>query len=130
MVAADDIIAVVVPNAMDAHGLNLLMRKIQRMSTRFPHLRLSGVVVNRYARSDVADEEVLNDLTDQLGARLLTPVVPDSAAIKRANNQGLPIAHYHPLQPGLIAVFAALARQVLPEASRAGGRHRHTKEDT
>lgn len=123
MVAADQIIAVVTPNALDVHGLNLLFRKIARMRPTFPDIALTGVVVNQLT-SHLADEEVLNDLVDQLGSRLWSPLIPHRGAIRRANNQHLPMAAYHPQRPELINLFAALATKML-SPSRPG-RHRLT----
>lgn len=126
MVAADEIVAAVTPNALDVHGLNLVMRKIRTMATPFPHLKLSGVIVNQVS-SYLADEEVLNDLIDQLGPRLWQPYIPHRGSIRRANNQHLPMTAYHPQRPELIALFAALAPKLLPSSTPPGGRHRRTR---
>lgn len=125
MVAADQIVAVLTPNALDVHGLNLLLRKIRTMSTTFPHLALSGVIVNQVT-SYLADEEVLNDLVEQLGDRLWQPFIPHRGSIRRANNQHLPMTAYHPQRPDLIALFAALAQKILPAPARPG-RHRRAR---
>lgn len=119
ILAADDLVAIVTPNGVDVHGLNLLLHKIRRLQARFGQVQdLAGVVVNRFSRGDVADEEVLNDLEDHLGPRLWEPVLPSSGAIKRANNQHLPITHYRPPQPALVAAFAALAAHLIPDTAR------------
>lgn len=124
MVASDEIVAVLTPNALDVNGLNLLLRKIGRMRPTFPHLELAGVVVNQLT-DYLADEEVLNDLVEQLGPRLWTPHIPFRAAIRRANNQHLPMSAYHPQRPELINLFASLAATML-DPRRRPGRHRRT----
>lgn len=122
MVASDQLVAVVTPNALDVHGLNLLLRKIARMTPTFPHVALSGVIVNQVT-SYLADEEVLNDLVEQLGSQLWQPFVPHRGSIRRANNQHLPMNAYHPRRPDVVALFRALAAKMLPGPTRSR-RHR------
>lgn len=123
MVAADELVAVMQPQAWDAHGLSSLIQEINELAKTFSHLKLAGVVASMVG-DGVADRGALNDLEDQLGPLLWGPRIPYSGVIRRANNDHLPIAVHRPHRPELAALFASLAELIYPQPARSGPHRR------
>ena len=99
LVAADHIIAVTNVTTLGMNGAAQLMDKVVKMRRSFPHLRVSGLVLNDYTANELADQQVLEDFREQLSELLWEPPIPRRTIVKRSQVAGLPV--------GLFAVKGA-----------------------
>lgn len=95
IVAADHIMAVTNVTTLGMNGAAQLIEKVAKMRRSFPHLRISGLVLNDYTAVELADRQVLEDFREQLGNLLWEPPIPRRAIVKRSQVAGLPVSLFH-----------------------------------
>ena len=91
IVAADHIMAVTNVTTLGMNGAAQLIEKVAKMRRSFPHLRISGLVLNDFTAGELADQQVLEDFREQLGELLWEPPIPRRTIVKRSQVAGLPV---------------------------------------
>lgn len=115
MIAADHIVAVSNVTALGLNGIIQLINKVAKMKRSFPHMKIDGLVLNDYSAQELADQQMLESMREDLGFLLWEPLIPRRAIVKRSQSAGLPVAALLPLKPAkeLDALYTAHADRML-----------------
>jgi chromosome partitioning protein len=116
------------PHELDLSGIESVLDEMDRVRGRLnPGLRLTGIVVDRFTRTNHA-RDVLADLRAAHGDAILGTMIRDSVRVPEAAAAGLPVTSFAPNSP-VAADIRAVAEEVLrrdperPAMAAASGPH-------
>ena len=113
--AADGVLGVTAAAEGGLLGLLEFRLKLQKLHRSFPHVHdLTGVIANNFDLRRGPDRDILDNLHQQLGTRLWSPLLPSRVAVERAHGARLPLAALN--EPGareLTTLDDQLARKLI-----------------
>jgi chromosome partitioning protein len=121
LVAASQVLIITEPELYSGRGVGKLLDTITGVRKLLnPTLRVAGVVINKYDRSEEIDTRRAREIREQLAAAdppvTVVPImVPRWTTVKRASDAGADVAAAnHPAARRLLAMYQSLARCLDP----------------
>lgn len=125
LVASRRAVLVTEPSLYAVAGVQRALEAVQaERAAHHPSLQPLGVVVNRVRPRSVEHDYRLLELRELFGPLVLSPVLPDRAAVQQAEGAGVPI-HRWPTSGG--REVATIFDQLLDRLLRAGARPQLTR---
>ena len=115
LAAADSVIIPVVPQYLDAKGLELLLKSIAQIRRHInPSLSISGILLTMVDRRANFTREIISLVENAYGGniRIFGEHIPRSVRVSESTAQGVSIFSYDP-NGKVAAAYAALTREVL-----------------
>lgn len=117
LVAADRAVLVTEPSLYAVTGVQRALEAVQKERLTHRHLQPLGVIVNRVRPRMTEHEYRLGELRELFGPLVLSPILPDRAAIQQAQGAAVPI-HQWPTQGAkeIAVMFDALLDRLMRSA--------------
>ena len=91
LIASDRAVLVTEPSLYAVTGVQRALEAVQKERLTHRHLQPLGIVVNRVRPRNTEHDYRLAELRELLGPLILSPILPDRAAIQQAQGAALPI---------------------------------------
>lgn len=113
LAAADELLVPIQCEYFALEGLSKIVHVIEQIRTSGanPNLRLGGIVMTMFARTNLA-QQVIDEVRKHFGEEVFETVIPRSVRLGEAPSFGKPIIEYEPGGVGAVA-YRALADEFL-----------------
>jgi len=113
LVAADEVLIPLQCEYLAMRGLGLLLRTVDRVKAKLnPPLEVAGILVTMYNGRTLHAQEVLAEVRQAFGQRVLPVIIKSSVRFKEAPAAGLSILDYATSHEGARA-YRALAKELM-----------------